>query len=100
MSRMTRPHRMTQLASITLVAAFAAGCSSSSGQYSYSSISKDITPELSTLTERPIDIDRSIAVNNNQNLRMMTSDWGRMFYTQQPSRLSPYPIIATSGQPF
>ena len=88
MSRITRLTRTTQVASVALVAAFAAGCSSSSGQYSYSSISKNITPEMSTLTERPIDIDRSIAVSNNQNLRMMTSDWGRMFYTQQPSRLS------------
>lgn len=84
----------------TLSAAALAGCESSSGAYSYSNIARNITPEMSTLTERPVDVDRHIAVNNNQNLRMMNNDWGRIFYTHQPSRLSPYPVYGTSGQPW
>ncbi len=66
---------------------------------SYHAIKSDLTPELQGLVERPVDVDRNLAANNNQNLRMMWDDIGRTFYTDQPSMLSPMPIIHTSGNP-
>ncbi len=59
----------------------------------------NLTPELAGLAERPIDVDRNLSVTNNQNWRMFSDDWGRVFYTDHPSRLSPMPIVQTSGNP-
>lgn len=60
----------------------------------------DLSPELLTTTERPVDVfDVNMAVTNNQNWHMMWDDLGRVFYTDHPSRLSPLPILYTSGRP-
>ncbi len=66
---------------------------------SYKSIAGDPTPDLAGLVERPVDIDRHIAYMRNTNWRSASDDLGRVFYTDHPSRLSPFPIVATSGQP-
>lgn len=76
-----------------------AGCATDPEDVSYKSISRNLTPELQGVTERGIDIDRNMAVTSNQNLRMMWGELGRMWLFDKPSRLSPYDIIATSGQP-
>jgi len=89
-------------ATLALLAAAAGlvGCASdSSSDTSYGAIVGDLTPELQTTTERPVDVDRNMAVAKNQNWRMMWDDLGRIFYTDHPSRLSPYPIMYTSGVP-
>ena len=75
------------------------GCMTDPENVSYYSIRTDLTPELQGITERGVDIDRNMAVTNNQNLRMMWGDLGRMWLFDKPSRLSPYDIISTSGQP-
>ena len=77
------------------------GCSSSSSPYdvSFDAIRRDLTPELRAMTDRPVDEQRNMAVANNQNVRMFNDDIGRAFYTDHPSRLSPYPITYTSGNP-
>ena len=94
---------MRILAGLTLGALGAAvlvGCSSSSPHnVSFDAISGNLTPELQGLTDRPVDNQRNVAVTNNQNWRMMSDDLGRVFYTDHPSRLSPYPITYTSGNP-
>ena len=83
-----------------LGAAVLAGCSSSDPyDVGFKSIRHDLTPELQGLTDRPVDDARNMAVVHNQILRMMEDDIGRMFYTDHPSRLSPYPITYTSGNP-
>ena len=66
---------------------------------SYAAISGNLTPELAGLVERPIDVDRNLSITNNQNWRMFSDDWGRVFYTDHPSRLSPMPVVSTSGNP-
>ncbi len=66
---------------------------------SYAAISSNLTPELAGLVERPIDVDRNLSISSNQNWRMFSDDWGRVFYTDHPSRLSPMPIVSTSGNP-
>ena len=76
-----------------------AGCSSDPTDVSFDAITSDLTPHLLGLTERDVDADRNIAVISNQNYRMMWSDLGRAFLWDRPSRLSPYDIISTSGQP-
>ena len=75
------------------------GCSSDPSDVSFDAITSDLTPHLVGLTERDVDIDRNIAVITNQNDRMVWGDLGRMFLWDRPSRLSPYDIISTSGQP-
>lgn len=51
------------------------------------------------LSERDVDIEANMAVVGNQNLRMFWGDLGRIWLFDRPSRLSPYDIISTSGQP-
>lgn len=76
------------------------GCKSAKDHYSYNSISSNLTPELQGLTERQIDIDRNVAVNQNVDLRLFWGDLGRVWLTDNPSILSPYWTISTSGQPY
>ncbi len=94
---------MRIIAGLTLGALGAAvlvGCSSSSHpDVSFDAIRGNLTPELQGLTDRPVDDERNLAVTNNMNLRLMNDDLGRALYTDHPSRLSPYPITSTSGNP-
>lgn len=83
------------LASLTLLG----GCSSDPSDVSFDAITSDLTPHLTGLTERDVDIDRNMAVITNQNIRMMYGDLGRAMLWDAPSSLSPYDVINTSGQP-
>ncbi len=74
------------------------GCSSPD-DVSFNAIKGDLTPHIVGLTERDVDIELNMAVVGNQNLRMFWGDLGRMWLFDRPSRLSPYDIISTSGQP-
>ncbi len=89
------------VAPLALAAMLAGGCASTPDldDVSYHAISRNITPEIQGVTERPIDIDRNMRMNFNQDLRAMWGDLGRMWMTNAPSALSPHRTIATSGQP-
>ncbi len=65
-----------------------AGCSSSR----YDEIKADPTPNLDTLYQRPEDIDNSMTVTFDENLRMLNQDMGRFWLTDRPSRLTREPI--------
>ena len=52
----------------------------------------DLTPELLTLTERPIDAEVQIARTNNTNMRQFWNDWGHVLILDRPTRLSVYPV--------
>jgi hypothetical protein len=78
------------------VAALIAGCEGQST--SFGAIAGNPTPELQGVTERPIDIDAHLAYMRDHDWRMLSDDLGRTFYTDHPSKLSPYPIVLTSGQ--
>lgn len=82
----------------TLSAVVLTGCYHSN-DVSYSSITRNLTPELQTLTERPSDVHTNIAVSRNQDMRMLQEDLGRLMLLDGPSKLSPYPIIDTAGNP-
>ncbi len=75
------------------------GCATNPENVSYRAIKSNLTPELQGISERGVDIDRNMAVTGNQNLRMMWGDLGRMWFFDKPSKLSPYDIVGTSGQP-
>ncbi len=93
-----RPSRvLLGLGAATL--ALSAGCSSDPTSADFSAIKGNLTPELVGVSERDVDIQRNMAVVSNQNLRMFWSDLGRAFFFEGPSSLSPYDIVATSGQP-
>jgi hypothetical protein len=66
---------------------------------SFKSIKDNPTPELFGVNERTVDIDRNMAVNTNQTTRMFWSDLGRLWLTDEPSPLSPYPTVNTTGNP-
>jgi len=57
------------------------------------------TPELLNMADRPIDVERNMAVVGNQDLRNMWNDLGRVFLFDQPSNLSPWNTVNTTGQP-
>ena len=75
------------------------GCASDPNDVSFDAIKRDLTPHILGLSERDVDVQRNMAVIGNQNLRMTWGDLGRLFLFDRPSRLSPYDIISTSGQP-
>ena len=82
----------------TLSALVLTGCYNSN-DVSFNSITGNLTPELQTMTERPSDVHRNIAVSGNQDLRMLNEDLGRALLLDGPSKLSPYPIVDTTGNP-
>ncbi len=65
----------------------------------FNSVKGNLTPELVTLSDSQNDVDRDIAVNFNQNLRMFWDDMGYVWMTDRPSSLSNYPVVTTTGQP-
>lgn len=89
----------TAVLSASLLALGLAGCSSDPNATDLKSITGNLTPELMTTSERPDDVSVNWAMNANQDLRSAWSDLGRFWLTDQPSSLSPYPIMPTGGQP-
>ncbi len=97
---MIKSNRITFALTISLVAGAAALTGCAHKQYpGYSTVRANPTPELQSTAQRPIDIDRQMAVTDNHNIRGITDDLMRAFHMDHPSRLSPYPIMYTSGTP-
>jgi hypothetical protein len=69
-------------ASITLLIAAASlgGCCD---------VRHDLTPEMMTLSQRPVDVDNAISLAWNEDIRMMWSDLARATLTDRPVRLTP-----------
>jgi hypothetical protein len=95
---MNRKTGFAVLSSAALVVALG-GCQSDPNKVDLKSITGNLTPELMTTAERPVDVDVNWAVNANQDLRGGWRDLGRFWLTDRPSSLSPYPIMNTGGQP-
>lgn len=86
---------------VVAIGAFGAsltGCAYDPNNVSFDYITKNLSPEMTGLSERDVDIQRSLAVNQDQTLRMFWGDLGRTWLFDQPSMLSPYYIISTNGQ--
>jgi len=87
--------RLSRLAlGVAAVSALAlVGCESSeTAEISHSEITSDLTPELMTLNQRPVDVDDTRAVTFNSNWRAMWGDINRALLLDRPSRLAPLPI--------
>lgn len=84
--------RSTTLALLALsaVAATMVGCSSSKST-SNAAIRNNLTPELWTLNQRPVDVSNMIHHTWNADLRMMHRDFAKAAHMSRPSRLSRYP---------
>ena len=94
---MNAMHFPLSVATLTaIVSTGLAGCGTST---SFSAIAGDLTPNLASTVERPIDMDRNRAVTMDQDWRSAVDDIGRVLYTDHPSRLSPFPIISTRQSP-
>ncbi len=83
----------------TLTAIVSTGLAGCQTATSFSGLSSNLTPNLASTVERPIDMDRNRALTVNQDWRSAVDDVGRVLYTDHPSRLSPFPIIATRNTP-
>lgn len=72
-----------------VVAGLLVGCSATDN--SPSGIRHNLTPELKTMTDRPVDVDNRVSVTNNENLRRFWEDLQRATLFDRPSMLSKYP---------
>ncbi|MDP6693718.1 MAG: hypothetical protein QF444_05260 [Phycisphaerales bacterium] len=79
------------LAAITIL--FFAGCTGNRVDLD------NVTPSMDTLSQTYSETDVDLAMTDNQNLRMAQEDLGRVWYTNKPSSLSPYPVVNTTGNP-
>ncbi len=93
---MRTTHRLLSGAVLT---ACLLGCQKNYTDVSFAGIRKHPAPEMSALAFTKADGQRSMATMKNQNLRMVWDDFNRVWYLDQPSRLSPYPVMYTSGGP-
>lgn len=73
------------------------GCRSDPNNVSERAIFRNLTPELRSTHERPVDVRRNLAVKRNADRRMFHDDLGRVFLTDHPSRLTGKPVPSTSG---
>jgi hypothetical protein len=96
MLKIRRPEGLLPI--LGFLAALCLGCNNPK-DVSFNSIKNNPTPELMGMSEREIDVERNMAVVGNQNLRLMWGDLGRVWLFDQPSILSPWNTVSTSGQP-
>jgi hypothetical protein len=98
---LTTLRTVAKLAAASLAGCLLAGvgCAADPMATDFKSVKSNLTPELMTISERKVDVERNLATAENQNYRMFWNDLGRMMYVDRPSILSPYFIIPTSGQP-
>lgn len=92
----TRP---ASIAIAALVGVCALGGCYDPNNVSFDYLKGHVTPEMDGLSERDVDIQRSLAMNEDQTLRMFWRDFGVLWLVDQPSMLSPYYIVSTNGQP-
>ncbi len=94
---MLRTSALATTVALALVAI--AGCKADPQNTDLKSLTSNLTPELYNTSERQVDVDVNWAMNANQDLRSAKNDLGRFWLTDQPSRLSPFPITSTNGLP-
>lgn len=69
-----------------------AGCAGSKQATSHDEIISDLTPEMWTLNQRPVEYTDAMHVTWNSNWRAMWGDVSRAMLIDRPSRLAPVPI--------
>lgn len=76
----------------SMVAVCLAGCANTNDYPGHTEVANDITPDMLSLSKRPIDANNTMRLTNNENYRMMWDDLGRLTLLNRPSRLSHYPV--------
>lgn len=74
------------------------GCTSDR-YHSWNYIKGNLTPEMAGISETKLDQERDLAVVTDTNWRAFSDDWGRAWLLDQPTALSPYPLVNTGGNP-
>ena len=74
------------------------GCTSDR-YHTWDYIKGNLTPEMAGTSETHMDQERDLAVVTNTDWRAFSDDWGRFWLTDQPTALSPYPLVNTGGNP-
>jgi hypothetical protein len=87
-----------RIVAAVMIAAVIVGCSSKN-DVSFDKIAGKPAPELSSTADRSVDVKSNYAYMRNTNYRGFWDDLQRSLYIDNPSRLSPYPIIDASGNP-
>ena len=86
-----------------VVALQTVGCAPSDPDRKYrtdlDSLSVDLSPELVNISQTRDEARMDWAVNRDQDLRNAWTDLGRVWLTNKPRPLSPYPIMSTNGNP-
>lgn len=72
-----------------VMAGLLGGCSSTDN--SPSGIRYNLTPELQTMTDRPVDIGNRVSITYDENIRRFWEDLHRAALVDRPSMLSKYP---------
>ena len=89
---------LSRIVLAVMIAAVIVGCSSKE-DVSFKKIAGKPAPEMASIADRSVDIDKNYAYMRNTNYRGFWDDLQRAIYIDNPSRLSPYPIVDTSGNP-
>jgi hypothetical protein len=84
-----RRHATRALFVLASVAAIG-GCTSVSREDSR--VRDNLTPELSTLSERPREVDNRMLITMDTNAREINNDLLRMWLLDRPSRLTRQPM--------
>ncbi len=95
---MSRNAALSTLSALALVALLG-GCKADPNSTDFASVKSNLTPEMQGTSERPVEIEMNMAMNANQDTRGIWDDLGRLWLTDRPTKLSPYPIMGTSGNP-
>ena len=64
------------------------GCASSPSARRDAQVRANVTPELETLSQRPIDVSNTQVVTEDENWRMLNEDWNNFWLLDHSSRLS------------
>jgi hypothetical protein len=73
---------------VLLAAALATGCASNTAASRDEAVRSNLTPELHTLSERPIDDNNRTVLTVDTNLRSANTDLAHLLLLDRPSRLT------------
>jgi hypothetical protein len=84
--------RALSVASLALVSLGLGACGGNAQSTNAGDIRNNLTPELSTLTARPVDLKNERALVANYNWRIMSEDFNRAMLLDRPTRLTSLPM--------
>jgi hypothetical protein len=84
--------RALALTTLALLSVGLGACGGNAQSTAAGDVRNNITPELSTLTSRPVDLKNDRALVANYNWRIMSQDFNRAMFLDRPSRLTHLPM--------